>query len=123
MELRTVRAIYDAFERHDVEAALAYVAEDMEFDPSGTKALVGREPPYRGPDGLREYFADAARAWDDLTLRADDVRAAAGSVVVFGHAEGRVDGEPVRRRVLWTWKVRDGKVFSMHATDLGDARP
>jgi ketosteroid isomerase-like protein len=121
-DVEAVRAIYDAFSRQDVEAALAYVSEDMEFDPAGTRALIGRSDPYRGHDGIREYFADAGRAWEELTLRADDVRAAAGGVVVFGHAEGRVRGERIRRRVVWTWKLRDGKAISMRASDLGDAR-
>jgi ketosteroid isomerase-like protein len=114
-----VRAIYAAFARRDLEGALAHVADDLSFEPSGTARLTGRSEPYRGPAGLREYFADAGRVWDELTLHADDIRAARGSVVVFGRAEGRVDGEPVRRRVVWTWRLRDGKAVWMRANDVG----
>jgi ketosteroid isomerase-like protein len=50
---------------------------------------------------------------------ADDVRAIAGSVVVFGHVTGRAGGERVVRRVVWTWLLRDGKAISVRADDLG----
>jgi ketosteroid isomerase-like protein len=122
-DVHVVHAIYAAFARRDIDAALAHVADDVEFEPSGTSQLTGRTEPYRGHDGLREYFADAARVWDELTLHADDVRAMAGSVIVFGHAEGRVGGAPVRRGVVWVWRIRDGKAISMRANDVGDVRP
>ena len=76
--------------------------------------------PYRGHDGIREYFADAARVWDDLTLHADDVRAIAGSVVVFGRVTALAQGRRLERRVIWTWKVRDGKATAMRVNTLGE---
>ena len=118
-DVASVRAIYAAFAERDIDAALLHVAEDISFEPSGTAKRLGRTAPYCGHDGLREYFADAARVWDELTLHAEDIRAAQGSVVVFGRAEGLVDGEPVRRRVVWTWRLRDGKAVWMRANDVG----
>lgn len=122
-EVGTVKAIYEAFARRDVEAALEHVAEDCEFDLPGTASLTGRVSPYRGPEGVREYFSDAQRVWTDLTLHANDIRASAGGVAVFGHVEGFVGGQPVRRRVLWLWQVRDGKAVHVRANDLGEADP
>jgi ketosteroid isomerase-like protein len=122
-EVATVQAIYTAFARRDVEAALPHVADDCEMHVPGTAALTGRTGPYRGPEGVREYFADAARVWTELTLHAEDIRASSGGVVVFGHAEGRVGDELVRRRVLWLWQVRDGKAVHVRANDLGDDNP
>jgi ketosteroid isomerase-like protein len=119
-EVGTVRAIYDAFARRDVEAALKWVADDCELDLPGTAERAGRSDPYRGPDGVRQYFADAERIWSDLTLHADDIRAAAGGVAVFGHIEGEHAGEHVRRRVLWLWQLRSGKAVRVTANDLGD---
>ena len=120
-EVAVVRAIYDAFARRDVEAVLPYVDPEFELLPTGTARLTGRAEPYRGPDGVREYFADAERVWRDLRLMADDVRAVAGSVVVFGKVTGVVaDGTPVERRVLWTWKLRDGRAVSLRVNDFTD---
>lgn len=118
-EIDTVRAIYDAFARRDVEGALEHIAADVEFSPAGTISLVGRAEPYRGHDGVREYFADAAQVWDDLTLHAEDFRAAAGGVVVFGRVEGLVDGKPFRAQAIWIWQVRDGKAVTMRVNPLG----
>jgi ketosteroid isomerase-like protein len=119
-EVATVRAIYDAFARRDVEAALEHVADDCELDVPGTAQLTGRAEPYLGPGGVRQYFADAERVWTELTLYADDIRAAANGVVVFGHIEGQAGGESRRRRVVWLWQLRDGKAVRVTANDLGD---
>lgn len=118
-EVETVRAIYDAFARRDLEAMLGRVADDCELDLPHTAQLAGREEPYRGPDGVRQYFADAEQAWARLTLYADDIRAAAGGVAVFGYVEGVAGEQTVRRRVLWLWQVRDGKAVRVRANDLG----
>jgi ketosteroid isomerase-like protein len=121
-EVAIVRAIYAAFERRDVEAVLPYVDESFELLPTGTARLTGRDAPYRGPEGVRQYFADASRVWRDLRLQAEDVRAVAGSVVVFGAVTGiDAHGSPVRRRVLWTWKLRDGRAVSLRVNDVGDS--
>ena len=121
VEIRTVRAIYDAFARRDVEAALQHISPTCEFRATGTAERLGRTEPYVGHDGLREYFADAERVWEDLVLHAEDIRAAAGGVIVFGHAEGRTGGEVVRQRALWSWQVKDGLATSMRVSVLGPA--
>jgi ketosteroid isomerase-like protein len=58
----------------------------------GISELAGRTSSYRGHAGVRAYFADAQRLWSDLTIEADDFRAVADSVIVFGHVHGRVGG-------------------------------
>ena len=122
-EVATVRAIYAAFARRDIEAMLEYVADDCEMHMPGTARLTGQDEPYRGPDGLRRYFADAGRVWAELRLHAEDIRAAAGGVAVFGHVEGVHAGASVRRRVLWVWQLRDGKAVHVRANDLGPLEP
>ena len=97
-----VSGIYDAFARRDLDALLALAA------------------PYRGHDGLREYFAHVEATWDALDIVADDIRATAGGVVVFGHVDGRIGEERVSRRVVWTWQVRDGRARSVRVNDLAD---
>lgn len=118
-DIEVVRAIYDAFNARDVEAALPFVAEDAELDLRGTAARVGRSEPYRGHDGLREYFADVARTWDELTIHAEDFRAIPGSVIVMGHVTARLDGEPAGRRAVWTWKVNGGRATHVRVADIG----
>ncbi len=120
-DIDVVKAIYAAFAARDLEGAVRLLSEDCQLHLRGTAALIGRTEPYRGPEGMREYYADVQRIWDDLVLFAEDFRAIPGAVVVMGHVEGRVDGEPVRRTAVWTWKVKDGKATEVRVADVGPA--
>jgi ketosteroid isomerase-like protein len=120
-DIDVVRAIYAAFAARDVEGALAYVSSDCELDLKGTAARIGRTEPYRGHEGFREYFADVARVWDDLVLHAEDFRVIPGTVIVLGHVEARMNGEPVRRGAVWSWKVQGGKATHLRVAETGPA--
>jgi ketosteroid isomerase-like protein len=118
-EVEVVRAIYAAFARRDASQMSSHLAEDVVLHLQGTGRMSGRDGPYVGHAGVLEYFADVDRVWDAIELHTDDVRAIAGSVVVFGHVTGRAGGQEVTRRVVWTWLLRDGKAISVRADDLG----
>jgi len=105
-----IAALYDAFARRDLAAALEIFDPEVEFWPQGTAELAQRSTPYRGHDGIREYYADVERLWDELRVEPDDFRAAGGGVVVFGTAVGRAGERIVRQPVIWVWKIRDGRV-------------
>src|SRR3954453_19124287 len=122
-EVELVRSFYDAFARRDVDELVRHVADDFEILPTGTARLVGRATPYIGPAGIRQYFDDAATVWQHFEIHADDIRAVAGSVVVFGRVRGVPAGltDAVERRVLWTWRLRDGKAVFLGVNDLGAA--
>jgi ketosteroid isomerase-like protein len=121
-DVAVVRAVYTAFARRDLDAALALIAPDCEVHLEGTARQVGRSEPYRGHAGLREYWADVDRVWSELTLHTEDIRVIPGSVVVLGHVTGVRDGAPVRRNAVWTWKLRDGLVVHIRAADLGPSQ-
>jgi ketosteroid isomerase-like protein len=120
VDVDVVRAIYDAFARRDLDAALHHIAEDCTFHLEGTARETGRPGPYRGHAGMREYFADVGRVWEQLELHADDIRAVHGSVVVIGHITAVREGAPLQRAVLWTWHVRDGRATYVRVSDLGE---
>ena len=120
-EIDVVRAIYAAFAARDLERALAFVAPDCEIHLEGTARRVGRELPYRGHDGMRQYFADVERYWDELVLHAEDFRVIPGSVIVMGHVTGVARGEAIRRSAVWTWRVRDGRAVHVRVADMGAA--
>jgi len=119
-EADVVRAIYDAFARRDVESAIDFLSPDCELDLAGTSRLAGHVGPYRGHDGMREYFRDVERVWDELVLHTEDIRVIPGSVIVIGHITGRRQGLDVKRSAVWTWRVRDGRATSVKVADLGD---
>jgi ketosteroid isomerase-like protein len=119
-EADVVRAFYNAFARRDVEAAIAVTSVGCELDFAGTARLAGRSAPYSGHDGVREYFRDVERLWQELVLHTEDVRVIPGSVIVIGHITGRRQGLDVRRSSVWTWRVKDGRATSVKVADLGD---
>jgi ketosteroid isomerase-like protein len=125
--IATVGRVMDAFNRRDVEAALAFATPDCELRPVGTGGLTGRER-YQGHDGIREYFDDVARVWPDgLEVEPVDYRAVSGSVVVFGRVRGIAGGDPLRDEVVWVWRLRDGlgasgQVYSPRTAAMAHAR-
>lgn len=119
-EIAVVQAIYDAFARRDLEGALRHLAADVELVLPATAERAGRERPYCGHAGVRAYFSDMSQVWGELSLHAEDIRAGTDSVVVFGYVRGRVGEDMVRRRVLWTWKLRDGLAASVRVSDLAE---
>jgi ketosteroid isomerase-like protein len=119
-DVDVVRAIYAAFADRDLERALEYVHPDCEIRLEGTMTRAGRLEPYRGHDGMREYFADVSRVWEELEIHADDFRAVPGSVIVMGYVTGRLGGEEIRRAAMWTWRLSDGLASLMRASDMGD---
>jgi ketosteroid isomerase-like protein len=105
-----VRALYYAFARRDVEAAIALADPALEFWAQGTNERAGREEPYRGHEGLRQYFADVDEQWDELAVEPDDFRFAGNGVIVFGTARGRAGDDTLEVPVIWVWKLRGGRV-------------
>jgi ketosteroid isomerase-like protein len=120
-DIDVVRAIYSAFAARDLDRAIELLSPDCELHLRGTQDLIGREEPYRGHAGMREYYDDVERTWEELTLFANDFRAIPGAVVVMGHVEGRREGQPVRRGAVWTWKLHAGKAIEVRVADLGPA--
>src|SRR3954454_19538102 len=107
-----VRAMFEAFTRRDLEAVLPYLDAEVELQVPSTSGFAGRVGPYRGHTGIREYFADVAAVWDDLVVEPEDYRATESAVLIFGRLHGRSGAQSIETRVLWTWKLRAGKVIS-----------
>jgi ketosteroid isomerase-like protein len=118
-DVDVVRAIYAAFAARDIEGVLDFISPDCEIHLEGTANAVGRQGPYRGHDGLRQYFADVEQVWHELEIQAGDYRTVPGSVIVMGTVTGTTDSERIRRRVMWSWKLRDARAVLLRVSDLG----
>jgi ketosteroid isomerase-like protein len=121
-EVEVVRAILAAFADRDLDRALEFVDPECEIVLEGTMTRAGRAEPYRGHEGMREYFADVMRVWEELEIHAQDYRVVPGSVIVMGSVTGRVEGQPVRRAVVWTWRLSGERASFMRASDMGPLR-
>jgi ketosteroid isomerase-like protein len=104
-----VRAVFAAFAERDVDRVLAHTDPEVEF-VAVTGDHVGRTEPYRGHEGIREYFHDVAAVWDELRLTPDDFRRVGDAILVTGRVSARSPARVVAGSTGWIWRLRDGKV-------------
>jgi ketosteroid isomerase-like protein len=105
-----VERLYEAFNRRDPEGIVELCDERMEFFPIATAEAVGRMEPYVGPEGLREYLADADRIWEELLITPSQVEQRESLLLVRGRVYARSRELGIRDIPLaWIWQVRDGR--------------
>ena len=121
-DIDVVRAIYAAFAVRDLEGALDFVDPKCEIYVETTARAAGREGPYLGHDGLRQYFADVEAVWNQLVIHAEDYRVVPGAVVVMGHVEGQGEEGAFRRAAIWTWRLSGGRAVQLRVADMGEVR-
>ena len=101
--------VYDAFNRRDLDAFLAFMDPEVEFavrliEMQGSPAL-------RGHDGIREWWRGLLAVFPDIKIELLDVRdfgdSAITTVRIRGH--GVDSGVPFDERMWHAIKVRDGK--------------
>ena len=101
-----VQALFDAFNRRDVEAMVSHLDESVEIFP--LRAAV-EDISYHGHDGARQFLADNTAIWDTMTVDVEEIRAAGDRSLVLGRmtGEGRVSG--VRTELSAAWLVGFGE--------------
>ena len=104
-----VESLFDAFNRRDVDALLGLCDEEVVFH-AATGEFAGREAPYVGMDGMRAYFDDVDRLWEELLITPREIVPLDGGVVVFGRVFARGRELGIRDLpVAWRWALRDGR--------------
>jgi ketosteroid isomerase-like protein len=116
-----VKAVFAAFAERDFERVLDLVDPEFEFT-TVTSDYAGRTEPYRGHEGMREYFRDVALVWDDLRLTPREFREVGDSILVTGRVTARSPARIVDGSTGWVWRVRDGRVvYGRVYPSAGDA--
>ena len=108
-DIEVVKASFAAFAARDVQAVLALSDPDIELT-AVTGAHAGRTDPYRGHDGMRQYFRDVAEVWEELRLTPREFREEGDLVLVTGKVSARSRSRTVTGSTGWIWRVRNGKV-------------
>jgi ketosteroid isomerase-like protein len=106
-----IRRVFDAFSRRDVEAVVALCDAGIELQlPTAQRA--NRGEPYRGHEGIRRYFEDVGRVWDELRVVPQEFRELEdGRVFAIGRVYARGGGGlVVDSPAFWLWRIRDGLV-------------
>jgi ketosteroid isomerase-like protein len=116
-----VKAVFAAFAERDVERVIDLIHPEVEFTPV-TADLAGRTEPYRGHEGMREYFRDVSLIWDDLRLHPREFREVGDSILVTGRVTARSPSRIVDGSTGWVFRVRDGLVvYGRVYASAGDA--
>jgi ketosteroid isomerase-like protein len=103
-----VGRLFHAFNQRDAETIVALCSEQMEFI-TVTGEEVGRQAPYSGPQGLREYLADVERIWEELLITPSHVERRDDRLLVIGRVYVRSRELGIRDMpVAWIWRLRDG---------------
>jgi ketosteroid isomerase-like protein len=123
------RRAFDAFGARDADAVLEVMDEEVEFLPVTANLTTGGVP-YRGHDGMRRYFEDVGRVWDELRVYPNEYRDLGETVVALGRIHGRGGGMIIDRPTGWVWRFRAGKIVfgrvyasqeeALRAAGLGD---
>jgi ketosteroid isomerase-like protein len=107
-----VRRAFSAFAERDLDVVLELVGPDVEFFPP-TASIAGHDTPYRGEEGLRQYFDDVARIWEVLEVVPHEYREVGDQVVALGRVYGRgLDGLLVDSPTGWIWTIDGGKIVA-----------
>ena len=99
----------DAFQRGDIEALLANVAQDAVWRQSPLLPYGGE---YRGHDGARDYFAKLDSYFETLAFSSHQIIEQGASVFTFGRyeAKGRRTGKIASSDWMAVWRVENGKI-------------
>lgn len=113
--VEAVRALLAAFEQRDFEAVVEFLDPAVEVRPAivgGPEGVV-----YRGPEGMRRFWADIDAAWAEFRIRPDEFRNLDGDVLVLGRAvaRGKASGITLDAEAAWIARVRDRKLVDLRS--------
>jgi uncharacterized protein len=100
----------EAFNRGDVDAFVALVSPDVEWEDAMFYSEISRT--YRGKDELREWFLQVREPWESFHVEADEIREAEDWVLIGGviTARGKGSGVDTQLRGWLVFWVRDGMI-------------
>jgi len=110
MSTDLIPRLFEAFNARD-EGALMELADPEVVWDAPTAALAGREGPYRGHAGLRDYLADVDALWTEMRATPIQVRMRRDEGFVVGRLYARGRNLGIRDLpVAWSLRIRDGRL-------------
>jgi ketosteroid isomerase-like protein len=123
--LETVRLAFEAWNNDDVEAALAFIHPDADWNSRGVSDLfIGVEPEHHGHAGVRAWWQAAKEPWAYFKSHIEQIVEEADTVVtaVRFEAVGRESGAKVGLALANLWQLEDGLIVRFAAYySLADA--
>jgi ketosteroid isomerase-like protein len=107
-----VRRAYKAFSQRDLDV-LHEIADPRIEIHTVTGMMAGRDEPYRGHEGVKEYMRDVAEQWDEIELLPGTFHPLSDSrLVVFGRVRARRELAVIDAPNAWLWEVAEGRIRS-----------
>lgn len=124
--IEAVRALYAAFARGDMPAALATMAPDIVWTEADNYPYADRNP-YVGPEAvLHGVFARIGADWENFAANSEEIIDGGERIVSLGHYTGvcKATGKSMRAQFAHVFRVKNGKIaaFQQYADTLGTAR-
>lgn len=121
-----VRALYAAFAKGDMPAALATMSPDIVWNEAENYPYADRNP-YVGPEAvLMGVFARIGGDWENFAADSDEIIDGGDTIVSLGHYSGtfKATGKPMRAQFVHVCRVKDGKItaFQQYVDTLGTWR-
>ena len=119
-----VREAVEAFQRGDVEAALALMDDEIVWDNRGI-GVPGLDEFFHGREGVLRLLTLVGEAFEEYGIGDAEYEGSGDRVLMLAreHGRGRASGVSIDRPVAWLGTVRDGRLVHVatHA-DLDGAR-
>jgi ketosteroid isomerase-like protein len=109
----TVRAIFEAVNRGDLDDAVARIPEDFVADWS--ESVAPESGVYRGRDEVRRIFERTSEPWSEVEYFESEIIDAGDLVVRVGglRARGKGSGAEVAAHGTQVWTFREGTPISV----------
>ncbi len=103
--VEVVRRLFEAYNRGDLDAALACLAPDVVYE-------TGQELPARGHDEVRSMWERWESDWDAIATEPEKFVDAGDRVLVTVHYSGRGSGSGIDLddRLFDVYELRDGRI-------------
>ena len=112
MAIDLIPSLFNAFNARDEERLRELADPEFVWD-APTAALAGRDGPYRGYAGLREYLEDVDKLWDEMKATPIQVRMRGDDIFVVGRLYARGMSLGIRDLpVAWSLTARDRRFVS-----------
>ena len=110
--MEIVRRAFEAYNRGDLDTAVADFAPDSEYIASG--AIPGGGGVFRGPEGYKRFVGWLREEFDQAGVEVDAITDAGDRVLVSVTTRGRgkQSGVEASWDVWQVWTLRDGKIVT-----------
>jgi uncharacterized protein len=121
-EIEVLRRGYETFEREGIEGIMPFLDPDIEWRNPVDSPIAGV---FHGHDGVREWYAAATEAFEELAFIPDEMRPLGGGMVLvllrlsFRGLGGEIDMEVPFAHI---WRIRNGLATHLQMySDPGEA--